>query len=98
CYFLPLPRQVGRGRLILLSRDLVWMAPLAALLLFGAVGSVLAVLYRLRPRDGSLRLGLAVYGALALFSVLCLHTLPRLSMLSMLVLAAGCGMQLSLAI
>lgn len=98
CYFLPLPRQVGRERFILLSRDLVWMGPLADVLLFGAVGAVLAGLYRWRPRDGSVRLALAVYGALALFSVLCLHTLPRLSMLSKLVLAAGFGMQLSLAI
>jgi arylsulfatase A-like enzyme len=87
------PIALARGHITFTSRDVVWMAPLAYLVIFIVPGIVGAAAAFLAPR--LVRPPLAVFGAAA-FGVFCLmlpHT--QISRTASAILAAGVGVQLA---
>src|SRR5262245_60280737 len=84
---------VARDRMIFVSRDLGWMAPVGYLLLFMVPGVVLAALAALRPR--LIPLGFVVFGFVtaAAFSVLLPFT--KIARYASLLLAVGVGVQMA---
>jgi arylsulfatase A-like enzyme len=79
------------GRIISVSRDVVWMAPIADLVLFGTAALVLALISLAAPRLGSLRSAITVFAFLAAFGVLTMQ--PWMTWWAMLALALGFGYQ-----
>lgn len=78
-------------RYIYLSREIVWMTPLADLLLFLAVAAVLSLIALAAPRVGSLRGAASVFAALGAMSILTMQ--PWMTWWAMLALALGFGYQ-----
>jgi arylsulfatase A-like enzyme len=74
-----------------LGAEILWMAPLADLLLFGLVGGLLAGLRWCRPGLVTLARAVAVFAAMTYASILLL--IPELHNAASLVLATGLGIQ-----
>jgi arylsulfatase A-like enzyme len=94
-HFYPLWYQRERDKFILLSRDVVWMGPLADVVLFSIAGILLVLLFRIWPRLRSIRLAAAVFSFLGFLSLLCLRIPPRLPLSTKALLAAGLAAQAS---
>ena len=80
------------GRLYLMSRHFVWLVPLAELVLFTAVGLLLAMAARLSPRGGGWlgpRLLLAI-GLMPIFLI----AIPQIDGRAWLILASGIAIRL----
>jgi arylsulfatase A-like enzyme len=78
-------------RYIYLSREIVWMTPLADVLLFLAVAALLSLIAFVVPRAGSLRVAASVFAALGALSILTMQ--PWMTWWAMLALALGFGYQ-----
>ena len=78
-------------RYIYLSREIVWMTPLADVLLFVTVAAVLSLIALAAPRVGSLRVAASVFAAIGAMSILTLQ--PWMTWWAMLALAIGFGYQ-----
>ncbi len=76
-----------------LGRDLIWMTPLAYLMLFAVPAAVLAMAALALPRAVPLPLPVALFAALASFALLVLA--PAIHQLAAMVLAIGIGVQLA---
>lgn len=77
------------GQFVWSSRDVVWMAPIGYLIVFGIVALPLSVCAALAPRWITLRAVIFCFAALAAFSVALLF--PRIHWLASLALAFGVG-------
>ncbi|HEX4935526.1 MAG TPA: sulfatase [Gemmatimonadaceae bacterium] len=75
------------------SRDVLWMAPLGYLALFGALAVPLAIVAALRPRWMPAGAVLFIFAALTAFSIGLLF--PRIHWLASLALALGAGFRLA---
>jgi len=84
-------RKFGFDRMLFLGRDIVWMAPLADLILFLALGLGLSIAGRLWPRLVSIRLAVGVLAFVGFLSLTL--TYPRLHRVAQLVLATGLAVQ-----
>ncbi len=79
-------------RYIYLSREIVWMTPLADLILFLGVAALLSLLALVVPRASSLRTSATVFSALGAMSILTMQ--PWMTWWAMLALALGFGYQM----
>lgn len=73
--------------------QMLWMAPLANLLVFIPLGLVFHLLVRAPGRELLVRAGIALHFAIATFALLAIF--PRLYAIAWLLLAAGAGVQIS---
>ena len=78
-------------RYIYASRDIVWMTPLADLILFGGIAVVLGIAAIGWPRLASTRVVGSVLAAVGVLSILTLQ--PWMAWWAMVLLAVGMGMQ-----
>ena len=74
-------------RYIYLSRDIVWLTPLADLFLFGTIAVVLVLLSLALPRAASFGVALRVFVMLGVMSILTMQ--PWMTWWAMLIVAAG---------
>jgi arylsulfatase A-like enzyme len=91
--FLVVFRQHLRHTIINQSQDILWMAPLAELLIFSLAGSLIALGVWLRPRLISVHLVGFILAFLSFIALLFLF--PRLHQWAALLLAAGAAVQTS---
>jgi len=91
--FLVVYRQQLRHNIINQSRDLLWMAPVAELLIFSLVGGLMALGVWLMPRLISVRVVGFTFAFLSFVGLLFLF--PRLHLGARLLLAAGVAAQTS---
>lgn len=84
-------KKLVMRRFISLSRDVLWMAPLADVVLFAVPGLALAALAAWRPEAVSLRVALFIYAFLAFLSWFLMY--PPLHKGAALLLAAGLAVQ-----
>jgi arylsulfatase A-like enzyme len=93
---LQLTNLAARDRLVFMSRDVVWMAPAAYVVLFGVIALCLAVLALVRPLLVPLPLTLFVFGFVAVFSLLL--PISAIARWAEAMVAAGIGVQLARAV
>lgn len=84
-------QKFAMHRYLYLSRDILWMTPLADVIIFGLVALLLGLGALALPRLASLRVAGGVFAFLAAFSILTLQ--PWMTWWAMIIIALGFGFQ-----
>jgi arylsulfatase A-like enzyme len=89
----PLPYQTETDSFLLLSRHVIWMAPVADVIWFMTLGVGVLALTRIWPALGARRAATVSFCFLSVLSLLCMRLLPGMTLFVKALLSAGVALQ-----